>query len=113
MQLPQGFPDNPRNAEAVHTLIDRVRKLEPSAKARLAVMLEEEMDLPYLDAMERQYADFFRKVAPDNATMLRGRFVEALDRQRIYLVGLVRQALTEGCNGLQNSSSDMQNDSGD
>ena len=68
MQLPQGFPDNPRNAEAVHTLIDRVRKLEPSAKARLAVMLEEEMDLPYLDAMERQYADFFRKVAPENAT---------------------------------------------
>ena len=58
-------------------------------------MLDEEMDLPYLDAMEREYAAAFRRIAPEHATHLRGRFVQALNDQRAYLVGLVRNVLQE------------------
>jgi hypothetical protein len=95
MKLPPNFPNNPHTARNIQTLLTRVRRLSPAAKERLSTMLDEEMDLPYLDTMEREYAKFFRQVAPERATMLRGRFVRALNVQRDFLVGLVRKVLQE------------------
>jgi hypothetical protein len=95
MQLPASFPNPQRNTQAVQALIERVRNLEPEAKIRLAAMLDEEMDLPYLDTMEREYAKAFRRIAPEHATMLRGRFVSALNEQRSFLVEMVRKVLQE------------------
>jgi hypothetical protein len=96
MQLPSCFPNPQRNGKAIETLLDRVRGLDDEAKKRLAAMLDDEMDLPYLDVMEREYAMAFQKIAPDHATQLRGRFVQALNEQREFLVGLVRNVLQEG-----------------
>lgn len=95
MQLPSSFPNPQRNAQAIEGLLDRVRRLDNDAKARLSAMLDDELDLPYLDVMEREYAKTFRRIAPDHATMLRGRFVKALNEQREYLISLVRKALHE------------------
>lgn len=95
MQLPSSFPNPQRNAQAIEGLLERVRRLDTDAKARLTTMLDEEMDLPYLDVMEREYAQTFRKIAPDHATLLRGRFVTALNEQREFLIELVRKALHE------------------
>jgi urease accessory protein UreE len=58
-------------------------------------MLNEELDLPYLDVMEREYAKTFRRIAPDHANLLRSRFVRALNDQREYLIQLVRNVLQE------------------
>lgn len=96
MDLPASFPNPERNIVAIESLLERVRSLEPEAKERLSHMLDEEMDLPYLDAMEREYAKAFRQIAPEQATALRGRFVAALNEQREFLVGLVRKVLHEG-----------------
>ena len=93
MELPASFPDPKTNIQAIESLLDRVRSLDKEARTRLAVMLDDEQDLPYLDVMEREYAKAFREVAPDHATMLRGRFVTALNEQREFLVGLVRNVL--------------------
>ncbi len=102
MNRPLNSPENPRNAKAVAALLDRVRNLDDDARNRLLAMLDDEMDLPYLDVMEREYASFFRQVCPEQAAMLRGRFVNALNSQREHLVGLVRNALQQDCNGLHN-----------
>lgn len=96
MELPASFPNHEKNAQAIEALLERVRKLDPAAKARLAAMLDNEMDLPYLDAMEREYAKAFQRIAPGHATVLRGRFVLALNEQREFLVGLVRKVLRDG-----------------
>lgn len=95
MELPAIFPNPETNAPQIESLLDRVRTLDKDARIRLATMLDDEMDLPYLDLMEREYAKAFRQVAPDHATMLRGRFVTALNEQREFLVGLVRNVLQE------------------
>jgi histidinol dehydrogenase len=95
MQLPSCFPNPQRNGKAIETLLERVRNLDDDAQKRLATMLDDEMDLPYLDVMEREYAMAFQKIAPDHATQLRGRFVQALNEQRTFLVSLVRNVLQE------------------
>lgn len=96
MQLPSSPSENPRNAQAVAALLERVRRLDSDAKKRLCAMLDDEMDLPYLDTMEREYAQFFKTVCPDQASVLRGRFVKALNEQREHLVDMVRNVLQEG-----------------
>jgi hypothetical protein len=102
MQLPPCFPNPQRNGKAIEALLERVRNLDIDAKKRLVTMLDEEMDLPYLDVMEREYAQAFQRIAPDNANHLRGRFVQALNEQRAFLVGLVRKVLQDGLeNALQ------------
>jgi histidinol dehydrogenase len=95
VQLPSCFPNPQRNSKAIEALLERVRNLDDEAQKRLATMLDEEMDLPYLDVMEREYASAFRRIAPEHATHLRGRFVQALNEQRAFLVGLVRNVLQE------------------
>ncbi|MEN6625098.1 MAG: hypothetical protein ABFD69_02600 [Candidatus Sumerlaeia bacterium] len=113
MQLPSSPSDNPRNAQAVAALLERVRRLDPAAKKRLTTMLDDEMDLPYLDAMEREYAQFFQSVCPDQSSMLRGRFVRALNEQREHLVGMVRKVLQEGDdNSVHTTQPDFLSDSG-
>lgn len=108
MDLPDCFPNPEHNAQQIENLLKRVRNLDATARRRLSSMLDEEMDLPYLDVMERQYAQAFQQVAPDHATELRGRFNQALNEQRMFLVGLVRQALREDVgSGLHTPSSDM------
>ncbi len=92
MNLPENL-NTDRNKRAVDSLLERVRGLDEEAKSRLLNMLDEEMDLPYLDMMEREYAKVFRCVSPEHATMLRGRFVETLNRTREYLVSEVRKIL--------------------
>lgn len=105
MELPASFPNPQRNAQAIEGLLDRVRRLDKDAKARLSAMLNDELDLPYLDVMEREYAKTFRRIAPDHANMLRSRFVTALNDQRSHLIGLVRKVLQEGSDTLlQNES---------
>lgn len=95
MEMPSSFPNPQRNAQAIQGLLERVRKLDKDAKARLNSMLNEELDLPYLDVMEREYAKTFRRIAPEHANMLRSRFVHALNDQREYLIELVRNVLQE------------------
>ncbi len=96
MQMPSSPSENPRNAQAVAALLERVRRLDADAKKRLSAMLDDDMYVPYLDTMEREYAQFFKTVCPDQAAMLRGRFVTALNQQREQLVGMVRNVLHEG-----------------
>ena len=108
MQLPSSFPNPQRNAQAIEGLLDRVRRLDKEAKTRLSAMLDDELDLPYLEVMEREYARTFRRIAPEHATMLRGRFVNALNEQREFLIDLVRKALQDGeGNELQTESSSI------
>lgn len=95
MELPAIFPNPETNLPQINSLLDRVRTLDKDARERLATMLVNEMDLPYLDLMEREYARAFTQVAPDHATMLRGRFVTALNEQREFLVELVCKVLQE------------------
>mgnify|MGYP001588916388 FL=1 len=95
MQLPSCFPNPQRNSKAIEALLERVRNLDGDAQKRLASMLDDEMDLPYLDVMEREYALAFRRIAPEHANQLRGRFVLALNEQREFLIGLVRKVLQE------------------
>jgi len=93
MDLPPSIPNHEQNLQAIEALLDRVRGLDKEAKTRLSAMLDEELDLPYLDAMEREYAKAFRAIAPQYATTLRGRFVSALNEQREFLVAQVRKVL--------------------
>ena len=72
-----------------------MRTLDKDSRKRLSSMLDAELDLPYLDMMEREYAKAFRQMAPEHATMLRGRFVTALNEQREFLVSLVCKVLQE------------------
>jgi hypothetical protein len=95
MELPSSFPNPQQNAKAIETLLARVRKLDRDARVRLVSMLDEEVDLPYLDVMEREYARAFQKIAPEHALTLRSRFVSALNEQREFLVDLVRKVLEE------------------
>lgn len=95
MDLPAIFPNPETNIPQIESLLERVRGLDKESRQRLAAMLDDEADLPYLDAMEREYAQAFRQVAPEHATLLRGRFVTALNEQRQFLVGLVRNVLQE------------------
>ncbi|HOE96498.1 MAG TPA: hypothetical protein PLS90_06530 [Candidatus Sumerlaeota bacterium] len=95
MELPASIPDNERNNQAIEALLNRVRGLDKEARSRLSSMLDDEVDLPYLDNMEREYAKAFRNIAPEHANVLRGRFVRALNEQRAFLIGMVRNALTE------------------
>ena len=95
MQLPSCFPNPQRNSQAIESLLERVRNLDEDSKKRLTAMLDDEMDLPYLDVMEREYASAFRRIAPDHANHLRGRFVQALNEQRSFLVGMVRNVLQD------------------
>ncbi len=102
MQLPSSFPNPQRNTQAINDLLERVRTLDEGARRRLTSMLDEEMDLPYLDVMEREYAKAFQKIAPSHAVMLRSRFVSALNEQREFLVEQVRNVLQElDCKDLQ------------
>jgi hypothetical protein len=102
MHLPENFPNPERNRRAIQGLLDRIKTLDKSARGRLQAMLDEEMDLPYLDVMEREYARAFQRVAPDHAVILRGRFIQALTEQRGFLVGLVRKTLQDcDCNDLR------------
>lgn len=96
MEFPPSIPNNSKNAKAIEALLDRVRRLDKDAKSRLLSMLDDEVDLPYLDVMEREYAKAFRRISPKHANALRGRFNRALAEQREYLVGLVRKVL-QGC----------------
>ncbi|MCL5269094.1 MAG: hypothetical protein M1457_00720, partial [bacterium] len=82
-------------AATVDELLDRVRGLDRDAKSRLASMLDRELDLPYLDLIEREYARAFRLLVPERAVQLRGRFVAALNMQREQLRELVRRVLQE------------------
>lgn len=93
MELPPSFPNPKQNAKAVESLLNRVRTLDKEARNRLLTMLDEEIDLPYLDVMEREYAKAFQKIAPNHAVMLRSRFVSALNEQREFLVNQVRNTL--------------------
>jgi hypothetical protein len=86
MDLPPSIPNHEQNIQAIQALLNRVRGLDKDARARLAAMLDEELDLPYLDAMEREYAKAFREIAPQYAATLRGRFVNALNEQREFLI---------------------------
>lgn len=95
MELPQEFSNSHRNVKAVEELLERVRGLDQDARDRLENMLDDEMDLPFLDVMEREYAKAFRRIVPDHANQLRGQFVSALNRQREILIGLVRQAIQD------------------
>ena len=95
MDLPPSIPNSTRNSEAIEALLSRVRSLDRDARSRLVSMLDDEVDLPYLDTMEREYATAFRSIAPQHATMLRSRFVTALNEQRDFLIGMVRNALQE------------------
>lgn len=104
MELPASFPNRQANAEAIEALLERVRSLDKDAKARLSTMLDDEVDLPYLDIMEREYAKAFTQIAPDNAVMLRGRFVMALNQQRERLVGLVRKELHAATGSMQDGA---------
>ena len=83
------------HTRAIEKLLVRVRGLNKDARARLGTMLDDEMDLPYLDVMEREYAKLFQTLAPDQSVDLRGRFVKTLNEQREYLVGIVRNVLQE------------------
>ena len=104
MDLPENFPNPERNRVAIQGLLDRIRTLDKPARGRLRAMLDEEMDLPYLDVMEREYARAFQRVAPDHAVALRGRFIQALNDQRAFLVALVRKTLQDcECNELRQS----------
>ena len=96
MDLPPSIPNHDRNLQAIEALLDRVRQLDKNAKARLAAMLDDELDLPYLDVMEREYAKAFRAIAPDHANTLRTRFVAALNDQREFLISQVRNVLQDG-----------------
>jgi hypothetical protein len=96
MELPPSFPNPEKNIVAIEALLDRVRKLDKEAKVRLALMLDEELDLPYLDIMEREYAKAFRRIAPNHANLLRTRFVTALNEQRVFLIDQVRKELQAG-----------------
>lgn len=96
MDLPPSIPNHERNIQAIQALLERVRGLNRDARSRLAAMLDDELDLPYLDAMEREYAKAFRSIAPEHANTLRGRFVTALNEQREFLVAQVRNILQEG-----------------
>ena len=112
MERPGSLPYSEKNTKAIEGLLGRVRSLNPSARARLLTMLNDEMDLPYLDMMEREYAKLFRTLTPTHAIELRGRFVKALNEQRGYLVGLVRNILQEcGDKELQPSEEELQSDS--
>jgi hypothetical protein len=95
MELPPSFPNPKQNAKAVESLLNRVRTLDKDARNRLLTMLDEEIDLPYLDVMEREYAKAFQKIAPSHAVMLRSRFVSALNEQREFLVNQVRNTLQD------------------
>ena len=95
MELPASFPNPQRNAQAIEGLLERVRRLDKDAKTRLSSMLNDELDLPYLDVMEREYAKTFRRIAPEHANLLRSRFVHALNDQRAHLITLVRNVLQE------------------
>ena len=111
MPMPPSIPNSSKNAQAIEALLERVRNLDNEAKSRLASMLDNEVDLPYLDVMEREYAKAFRRLSPEHANMLRGRFVCALNEQREYLVGLVRNVLQESeVNDLQTSTQDTVSD---
>jgi hypothetical protein len=95
VDTPAGLPNPQANLKAIQALLTRVRGLNKDAKARLGVMLDDEADLPYLDAMEREYARAFQEIVPEKAVMLRGMFVQSLNQQREKLVGMVRNALHE------------------
>src|SRR5947207_2879560 len=95
MEFPPSIPKHERNIQAIEALLDRVRRLDHDAKKRLGTMLDDELDLPYLDVMEREYAKAFRCIAPGFAITLRSRFVAALNEQRDFLIIEVRKVLQE------------------
>jgi len=95
MDVPGCFPNPGRSSRQIEELLARVRNLDSKSKTRLRTMLADEMDLPYLDAMERAYHEVFRQIAPEHATQLRSRFVTAINAQRAFLTDLVLKALDE------------------
>ena len=95
MDTPAGLPNPQANIQAIQALLTRIRGLSQEAKTRLDAMLDDEADLPYLDAMEREYARAFQEIVPEKAVMLRGMFVQSLNQQREKLVGMVRNVLHE------------------
>ena len=104
MTLPHFFPDPKRSEKLINDLLDRVRKLDPTAKKRLSLLLEEEADLPMLDKLERQYRDKMQKTlmritdrdaANELGNALRSHFNRNLTLQREYLHTQVRTILHE------------------
>jgi hypothetical protein len=102
MPLPSFFPDPGRSEKLIGDLLERVRKLDPSAKRKLVDLLENEADLPMLDKLERGYRERVmatlskvtdRKSANDLGNALRAHFNKNLVLQREYLHDLVRKTL--------------------
>lgn len=90
--------------DAIDALIARVRALPAIDKMTLARMLENEVDLPYLDSMEREYSSIYRTLAPDRAVALRGRFLQTLTQSREQLLTEIWKVLHEDCGGYQPSN---------
>ena len=104
MSLPPYFPDPERSQRLIDDLLDRVRKLDSSAKQRLSALLEDEADLPMLDKLERSYRDRVQTTlsritdqdtAVELGNALRAHFNRNLALQREFLHSLVRKTLLE------------------
>ena len=102
MSLPKYFPDPQKTQKLIDDLLGRVKSLDPVAKKRLTLLLDNEADLPMLDKVERRYREKViksldhmtdRKSAADLASALRSHFVRNLNLQRAYLHECVRKAL--------------------
>jgi tRNA uridine 5-carbamoylmethylation protein Kti12 len=119
MTLPKYFPDPQRTQKMIDDLLDRVRKLDPLAKQRLAHLLENEADLPMLDKVERKYREKVmeslsqmtdRDSASELSNALRTHFVRNLNLQRSYLHECVRKVLQESLDQ-ENTSIQLHKDS--
>ncbi len=95
MDFEKKLPNPQVDQQNIDALLNRISRLDKTARERLRLMLDDEMDLPYLDVMEREFARAFRKIAPDYANQLRGRFINALYEQRELLTGKVRSLLQQ------------------
>lgn len=104
MSLPPYFPEPNRSEKLIQDLLERVRKLDPTAKKRLVELLETEADLPMLDKLERSYRERVmetltkvtdRPSALELSNALRSHFNKNLALQREYLHSLVRKTLQD------------------
>lgn len=104
MSLPEFFPDHHKTQKLIDDLLTRVRNLDPLAKKRLMVLLEDEADLPMLDKLERNYRHKVvdalgrmsdRKAAGELGNALRAHFNRNLTLQRQFLHDCVRKELQD------------------
>jgi Mg/Co/Ni transporter MgtE len=104
MELPSYFPNPERSKKLIQDLLNRVRKLDPAAKKRLAELLDNDADLPMLDKLERNYREKVvttlskmsdRTAASELGNTLRAHFNRNLVQQREFLHDCVRGVLRE------------------